>query len=119
MGTIRSLNKGIVRIIVLMLAFALLGIACKKKEKTSSTKQKTKDSFPLTLTDDSGRKVKIKSKPKRIISLAPSNTEILFALGLDDEIVGVTTYCDYPKAAKEKEKIGSFAQPNIEKVIAQ
>ena len=41
--------------------------------------------------------------PQRIVSLAPSNTEILFALGLGDKVVGVTSYCDYPEKAKEKE----------------
>jgi len=56
--------------------------------------------------------------PERIISLAPSNTEILFALGLGDKIVGVTTYCDYPPQAVEKPKIGGFSTPDIEKILA-
>ncbi len=54
----------------------------------------------------------------RIVSMAPSLTEILFALGLDEEIVGVTLFSDYPPAAAEKTKVGSFWQPNIEAVIA-
>jgi iron complex transport system substrate-binding protein len=54
----------------------------------------------------------------RIVSMAPSLTEILFALGLDEEIVGVTLFSDYPPAAAEKAKVGSFWQPNIEAVIA-
>lgn len=54
----------------------------------------------------------------RYISLAPSTTEILFALGLDDEIVGVSTYCNYPEAALSKTKIGDFSQPNMETIIA-
>ena len=53
----------------------------------------------------------------RYISLAPSTTEILFALGLDKEIVGVSSYCDYPPEAAKKEKVGSFSQPNIEKIL--
>ncbi|MEK7993075.1 MAG: helical backbone metal receptor [Planctomycetota bacterium] len=56
--------------------------------------------------------------PDRIVSMAPSLTEILFALGLDKEIVGVTQYSDYPPAAKEKPEVGSFWQPNIESVVA-
>jgi iron complex transport system substrate-binding protein len=55
---------------------------------------------------------------KRIVSLAPNLTEILFALGLEDEIVGVTLDSDYPPAAAERPKIGDFWQPNIEAVIA-
>ena len=54
----------------------------------------------------------------RYISLAPSTTEILFALGLDKEIVGVSSYCDYPPEAVKKEKVGSFSQPNIEKILS-
>ncbi|MDD4893753.1 MAG: cobalamin-binding protein [Candidatus Omnitrophica bacterium] len=54
----------------------------------------------------------------RYVSLAPSTTEILFALGLDEEIVGVSTFCDWPPEAKNKEKIGSFSQVNIEKVLS-
>lgn len=54
----------------------------------------------------------------RIVSMAPSLTEILFALGLDEEIVGVTLFSDYPPAAAKKAKVGSFWQPNIEAVIA-
>lgn len=57
-------------------------------------------------------------KKQRIISLAPSTTEILFSLGLDEEIIGVTTFCNYPPKAKDKEKLGTFSQPNIEKIIS-
>lgn len=54
----------------------------------------------------------------RYISLAPSTTEILFALGLDEEIAGVSTFCNYPGKALAKEKIGDFSSPNIEKILA-
>ena len=58
------------------------------------------------------------SPPKRIVSLAPSMTEILFALGLGDNIVGVTTFCDYPEEAKKKTKIGGMSNPSLEAVLA-
>ena len=54
---------------------------------------------------------------ERIISLTPATTEILFELGLDEEIAGVSTFCNYPEEAKDKEKVGSFSNPNIEKII--
>ena len=57
-------------------------------------------------------------RAERIVSLAPSLTEILFALGLDEEIVGVTFFSDYPPAAAKKPKVGSFWKPNIEAVVA-
>jgi iron complex transport system substrate-binding protein len=53
----------------------------------------------------------------RIISLTPATTEILFALGLDKEIIAVTSLCNYPAQTRQKEKIGSFSQPNIEKIL--
>lgn len=55
---------------------------------------------------------------QRYISLAPSTTEILFALGLDQEIVGVSTNCNYPAQAENKSKIGDFSKPNIEKIVS-
>lgn len=54
----------------------------------------------------------------RIVSIAPATTEILFALGADEEIVGVTTFCNYPPGALNKAKIGSFSDPDIEKIVS-
>lgn len=54
--------------------------------------------------------------PQRIVSLAPNITEILFALGLGDRVVGVTRYCDYPPQALQKEKIGGMVDPNLEMI---
>jgi len=73
--------------------------------------------IPLELTDQAGRIVRIEKIPEKIISLAPSNTEILYALGLEDRLVGVTEYCDYPEAAKNKPPIGGFSNVDIEKVV--
>jgi len=70
------------------------------------------------VTDQLGRVVKLEKVPERIVSLAPSNTEILFALGLGDKVVGVTEYCDYPEAAKDKDKIGGYTTVDIERVVA-
>lgn len=55
---------------------------------------------------------------KRLISLSPAATEILFALGLDNQIVGDTTFCNYPQEAKKIPKIGTFSEPNIEKIVS-
>lgn len=76
------------------------------------------DAGVITVTDDAGETVTILGTPERIVSLAPANTEVLFALGLDDRIVGVTDYCDYPPAALDKPKVGGYSTVNIEKVVA-
>ena len=71
---------------------------------------------PVTITDDLGVTVTIDKYPERIVSLSPANTEILFALGLGDRIIGVTEYCTYPEAALSKDKIGGFSTINTEKI---
>lgn len=77
----------------------------------------SQDGFTITATDSLGRKVTIESEPGRIISLSPAITEILFAIGVADRIVGVTDYCDYPAEAKQKPKIGGFETPNLELIV--
>ncbi len=67
-----------------------------------------KPAAPGTVTDDLGRQVSIEEIPQRIVSLAPSITEILFALDLGDKVVGVTDYCDYPDEAKIKPVVSSY-----------
>lgn len=57
-------------------------------------------------------------KQSRIISLSPGTTEILFALGLDEEIVGVSTFCDYPALSQTKPKVGTFSSPNMEVIVS-
>lgn len=58
------------------------------------------------------------AQPARIVSTAPSVTEMLYALGLGDRVVGVTTYCHYPEEAKSKPKIGTYYQPNFETILS-
>jgi iron complex transport system substrate-binding protein len=79
--------------------------------------------FPLTLTDDDGVSVTIKALPRRIVTFAPSNTEIVFALGLGSELVGVSgSFDDYPPEAKAIAQVGGSgdfgADPNVEKVVS-
>jgi iron complex transport system substrate-binding protein len=57
--------------------------------------------------------------PRKVVSLAPSVTETLFALGFGDRLVGVTTYCDYPPAARRLPKIGGFMNPSLEVIVAK
>ena len=63
-----------------------------------------KKGFPVTIVDDIGSTMTITETPERIISLAPSNTEILFALGLGEKIVGVTEYCNYPPETESRRR---------------
>ncbi len=63
---------------------------------------------PITITDDLDRTVTVAQIPQRIVSLSPSNTEILFALGLGDKVVGVTDFCDYPEELLSKIDAGEI-----------
>jgi len=72
---------------------------------------------PVTVTDDSGFESIIESEPQTIVSLAPTNTEIIFALGLGDKVVGVTEYCNYPEEALTKQTVGGYSTINVEKIV--
>lgn len=74
--------------------------------------------FPVTLIDGMEREVRITSKPNRVVSMVPAATETLFALGAGDRVVGVTKFCDYPAEAKEKEQIGDYTNPSVEKIVS-
>jgi iron complex transport system substrate-binding protein len=87
-----------------------------KKETQQAAEEKT-SSFPVTIKDDTGKEITIEKKPEKVVSLLPSSTEILFALGLDKEIVGVSDYDNYPKQALQKEKVGA-QDLNVEKILA-
>ena len=75
------------------------------------------DPPPHIFIDDLNRQVVLPSVPQRIVSLAPSITEILFAIGLGERVVGVTQYCDYPPEAQAKPKVG-YTHPSLEAIVA-
>jgi len=70
--------------------------------------------YAQQVTDALGRSVGGETIPQRIVSLTPSVTEILYALGVEDRIIGVTSYCNYPEAARSKPKVGEYANPSLE-----
>lgn len=70
------------------------------------------------VTDEAGGTVTVPAKIERFISLAPNLTEIAYAVGAGDRLVGDTTYCDYPEEAKKVQKVGDTLQPSIEKILA-
>jgi len=73
--------------------------------------------FPLEVTDQMGRQVRVEKIPERVVSLSPANTEIVYALGLGEKLAGVTEFCNYPEAAKDKPKLGGFSIVDIERVV--
>jgi iron complex transport system substrate-binding protein len=76
--------------------------------------------FPLTLEDVLGRTVTLAEAPRRIVSLSPGVTEILFAIGAGDQVAGVTEFCSYPPQAGTKTRVGGFSgiTVNLEQLAA-
>ena len=111
-----SKTLGLLLILVLT-ASSMMGIGCTKTADITGAAP-VSTTFPMTVIDDLGRTITIDKAPQRIVSLAPSNTEILFDLGLGDKVVGDTLYCDYPDAAKDKPKVGGYSDIDIEKVVS-
>jgi|AntRauTorckE6833_2_1112554.scaffolds.fasta_scaffold00332_23 iron complex transport system substrate-binding protein len=74
--------------------------------------------FPLTVTDDLDQEIVMNEKPEKIISISPNMTEVLFAIGAGENVIGVTTFANYPQEATKVDKIGTITEPNIEKIIS-
>jgi iron complex transport system substrate-binding protein len=70
------------------------------------------------IVDDAGKRVALPAEVDRVVSLAPNLTEIVFAVGAGDRLVGRTSYCDYPPEARRVNEIGDTLHPNIERVVA-
>ena len=87
-------------------------------EKPDEPKTPSEEWTPVTIVDDFGYEITISSKPQRIVSLAPANTEILFAVGAGDRVVAVTEYCTFPEEATKLPVIGGYSTVNIERVVA-
>lgn len=113
----------VVFIMIAVLSLSLVSCSQKTQEKTATnentTKTEVKVTFPLKITDFMGRQVTIKKEPKRIVSLSPSTTELIYAIGAGKDVVGVTNYDNYPPEVKSVAKVGGYEGPNIEAILAQ
>ena len=109
-------------VLAVFLLAACGGTAVDDKPKTEKAPQEdaskeVEELYPLTIKDATGKEITVETAPATIISLIPSNTEILFALGLVEEVIAVTDNDDYPAEVEEKESVGGF-ELNIEKIIS-
>lgn len=100
-----------------MLVFITAGYGCRRQTESISPGTRP-DESRRTVHDDLGRQVTVPLKIERAISLAPSLTEMIFAVGAGDRLVGVTTYCNYPAEAQSIQKVSDTQTPNIESIIA-
>lgn len=121
----KILKKSLLIQLVLLLSIALVA-GCSsgqhdepngKEESKVEKIEKENQQFPITFIDDAGREVTIEKKPEKIVSIQASITEILFALGLGDQLIGVSDYCNYPKEAENITKVGG-QDINVELVLS-
>lgn len=107
--------KNIYQVALVVMVCLILLVGCGGNNDISDTNVGEDN---RVFADALGRNIEIKETPERVVSLAPAATEILFELGLDEKVVGVSEFCNYPVIALEKPKMGDFLNPNIELIIA-
>ncbi len=114
------MKKKILAIVISLLLIFTIS-ACNRNNNGSNSDGNvdlnSKVQYPITLKDSYGREVTLDKEPKRVISVAPNVTEVIFALDKQDKLVGRTDFCDYPEAASDIESIGNIDQPSIEKIV--
>ncbi len=108
------------RLLVSLLLLCLAASACASTPAGTGSPMPSASPppYPLTVTDDAGRSVKLPAEPQRIVSLAPSNTEIACVLDACDRLVGVTDFDNYPAEATTKPRVVTNATVDVEKVVA-
>ena len=110
------MKKTVVFAAALMGTFLIGGTAVFAETETET---ETAAAYPITVTDDLGNEVTLESEPESIVSLAPVNTEILFAVGAGDAVTGRTEYCNYPEEASEIDVVGTYTEPNMELILSK
>jgi len=102
----------------LFLMLRLAVIVCLALISACTAKQAAPQNAARVITDDAGRRVNLPATVDRVISLAPNLTEIVFAVGAGDRLVGRTSYCDYPPEAKAVAEVGDTLHPSLERIIS-
>ncbi len=105
---------------ILLIQLFSLGISgCRNTGTSASTGKQSADTEARAVyTDGLGRQITLPRRPRRIISLAPSVTEVIYMVGAADRLIGVTSVCDWPAEVRDKMKIGDLLNPNYELILA-
>lgn len=100
---------------IIIILFLSLCFGCVKDDQIGGLENEVK--YPIEITDDLGYQVIFEKAPQKIVSLAPSNTEIIFDLGLGEKVVGVSLYCNFPEEAKDIPQVGFYTNPDVESIL--
>ncbi|WP_426350885.1 ABC transporter substrate-binding protein [Alloiococcus sp. CFN-8] len=104
-------------LVIALFAFTFIFTACSANSSDNDKIAPEKANYPVTITDSLEEAITIEDEPKTIVTLAPNITEIVYALGLGDMVVGRNAYSDYPEEALEVEVIGDFYSINLERIV--
>lgn len=120
------MKKQMTKLIAWFIIFMFVIAGCANQQQTQPKPEETKAGvekstkaaeYPLTIQDSFEREIVIEKEPNRVISIAPSITEMIFTVGAGEKLVGRTEYCDYPEEATKVDTVGSLSEPNIEKIV--
>lgn len=111
-------GRGVSVVPVLLALLALVVLAGCGSGDEAATESPSASAGPITVTDDAGVEVTLDRPAARIVSLAPANTEIAYAIGAGDSMVAGTSYDDYPEEAKALPKVGDMVNPSVEKIVS-
>lgn len=125
---IKLLQSKSILLVMLVMITSNLFIGCSSSKAEEATDpvveqqveqpaDKVEEGFSVNITDSTGTEITLTQKPERIVSLAPSTTEILYFLGLEDKIVGRTKYCSFPESLESVTSVGGTSDPNIEAIV--
>ncbi|WP_230467623.1 ABC transporter substrate-binding protein [Lujinxingia vulgaris] len=106
------------RAIVALALFAALGAGCDRGAEPATPSPSDEGPGERVVREDATLSANLPERPARIVSLAPSTTEVLYALGAGERVVGVTRYCDFPEEVSEVPKIGGMLDPDLEAILA-
>ena len=115
------MKKFLSSIFIVLLCIGLFGCNNQPDQKETKVTKTEAATFPLTVKDATGKEISFKEEPKKIVSLIPSNTEILFSIGKGKDVIGVTDFDNYPKEVKSIDKVGGNNADmtyNVEKIIS-
>ncbi len=118
MSTIRLRRLSAATLLIATLAFGAVALSACGSGDDAASPSASPSAGPSTVTDDSGVEVTLDEPAMRIVSMAPANTEIAYAIGAGDKMVAGTSYDDYPEEATALPKIGDFANPSVEKIAS-
>ncbi len=114
-----KMSRRLALLTALLLAGAVLVSGCGNQRKAKANQPaQGADGFPVTLRDAQKAFVTVPKRPRRIVSVTPTVTEILFAIGAGDRVVAVSDQCNYPPQVKKLPRVGGFFTPSAEKALA-